>query len=207
MSQHPEDIAPPVLCASRTGSTRDQADGGRDRQPRDAGALRRWSIGATAEELAISGLDLIGGQVTVTLNRSTNSAWAVDRGDGRNELRDARAKPRWPPSWATIRVVSAKSSALSILPANCLAPCHTHIALALRRSCSRTRPRACSRRRERKQWQGDPAFAHKHPGARLIGVAWCLGIIAWSLLFCAARRSRAPRLTTPPRSPSSCDRP
>ena len=30
---------------------------------------------------------------------------------------------------------------------NCLTPCHTHIALALRRSCSQTRPRACSRRR------------------------------------------------------------
>jgi hypothetical protein len=29
----------------------------------------------------------------------------------------------------------------------------------------------------------DPAFAHKHPGARLIGVAWCLDIIAWSLLI------------------------
>ena len=35
-------------------------------------------IGATAEELAISGLDLIGGQVTVTLNRSTNWVFASE---------------------------------------------------------------------------------------------------------------------------------
>ena len=44
------------------------------------------------------------------------------------------------------------------------------------------------------------AIAHKHPGPRLIGVAWCLGIIAWSLLIALLRSSRAPRLTTPPRS-------
>ena len=30
-----------------------------------------------------------------------------------------------------------------------------------------------------------PALAHKHPGPRLIGVAWCLGIIAWNLLILA----------------------
>ena len=43
-----------------------------------------------------------------------------------------------------------------------------------------------------------PAFAHKHPGPRLIGVARCLGIIAWSLLIyppgCAAL-SRQERLS------------
>ena len=36
----------------------------------------------------------------------------------------------------------------------------------------------------------DPAFAHKHPGPRLIGVAWCLGIIASSLLFPLSSPSR-----------------
>jgi hypothetical protein len=35
-----------------------------------------------------------------------------------------------------------------------------------------------------------PAFAHKHRGSRLIGVAWCLGIIAWSL-FLPSSPSRA----------------
>jgi hypothetical protein len=27
------------------------------------------------------------------------------------------------------------------------------------------------------------ALAHSHPLARLLGMAWCLGIIAWSLLI------------------------
>jgi len=62
------------------------------------------------------------------------------------------------------------------------------IASRQRLNCAVTRP----------NWH--PAFAHKHPGARLIGVAWCLGIIAWSLLIALLRSSRAPRLTTPPYS-------
>ena len=45
----------------------------------------------------------------------------------------------------------------------------------------------------------DPPLAYKHPGARLIGVAWCLGIIAWSLLIALLCSSRAPQLTPPPR--------
>ena len=36
----------------------------------------------------------------------------------------------------------------------------------------------------------NPAIAHKYPGARLRGVAWCLGIIAWSLLFPLSLLSR-----------------
>ena len=36
----------------------------------------------------------------------------------------------------------------------------------------------------------NPAIAHKYPGARLIGVAWRLGIIAWSLLFPLSSPSR-----------------
>ena len=50
----------------------------------------------------------------------------------------------------------------------------------------------------------DPAFAHKHPGPRLIGVAWCLGIIAWSLLIALLRSSRAPRLTVIGNRPGGC---
>ena len=41
------------------------------------------------------------------------------------------------------------------------------------------------------------------PGSRLIGVAWCQRIIAWSLLIALLRSSRAPRLTTSPRSSAS----
>ena len=42
----------------------------------------------------------------------------------------------------------------------------------------------------------DPAFAHKHPVARLIGAARCLGIIAWSLLIALLRSSRMARRIT-----------
>jgi hypothetical protein len=41
-----------------------------------------------------------------------------------------------------------------------------------------------------------PAFAHKHPVARLIGAGWCLGFIAWGLPIALLRSSRA---ATPPR--------
>ena len=65
---------------------------------------------------------------------------------------------------------------------------HTHIALALRRSCSQTRPRACSRR---------PGLRPQAPGASPNRQPVFLAICAWSLLFyppgwATVRRASAP---------------
>ena len=65
---------------------------------------------------------------------------------------------------------SAVNSERGCLPANCLAPCHTHIALALRRSCSQTRLRACSLHLlSTRNVPQRPPLAYRHPGPRLIG--------------------------------------
>src|SRR6476646_2472244 len=79
------------------------------------------------------------------------------------------------------------SNSALVLPSPCR---HSHKPPTPHRSCSQTRPRACSLRRLPNVPKRHPAFAYKHPGPRLIGVAWCLGIIAFgaSLLRCFARR-------------------
>ena len=42
-----------------------------------------------------------------------------------------------------------------------------------------------------------PAFAHKHPVARLIGAGWCLGFIDWGL-YCAASLVASGHAAAPP---------